>query len=555
VDRIQYRKGPYYAEEGDFASAGSARIALFDALPKGIAQATLGENGYRRGLLANSRAMAGGELLYALELGHNDGPWDHPEGFRRVNGVLRWSFGDAADHQSLTAMAYSANWNSTDQIPRRAVDQGLIGRFGAIDPSDHGDTARYSLSYEMKRSFADGEFKLNAYAVRSRLNLFSNFTFFLDNPVGGDQFEQAESRQIYGLATSRSWSNQLAGYDSTTTLGLQLRHDRLDPVGLYSAVGGQRTGTTQETQVRQTSVGVYAENNVQWTDWLRSVAGLRADHFRFDNQSSIAGNSGHASANLASPKLSLIFGRWAKTEYFANYGWGFHSNDSRGTSQTADPKTLEPVDPVKPLVRTKGGELGLRTEALPGLQSSLALWQLSMDSELLFVGDAGTTEPSRASMRSGVEWNNHYIASRWLLLDADLAWSRSRFNEPDPADPATGYFIPGSVQTVASLGATVIDLGPWFGQLQWRYFGPRPLIEDNSVRSSATSLVSARIGYSIDKDLKLMLDVFNLFDRKDSDIDYYYASRLKGEPDGGVNDIHFHPVEPRNFRLTLRATF
>ena len=552
VDRIQYKKGPYYAEEGDFASAGAARIALFDRLPSGLAVATAGENGYRRGLLADSPAFGAGHLLYALELGRNDGPWDHPEDFRRVNGVLRYSVGDAAaGRHAITAMGYSARWNSTDQIPQRAVDQGLIGRFGAIDPSDGGDTRRTSLSYEFERGMEDGVLKFNAYAIRSRLNLFSNFTYFLDNPVEGDQFEQAERRQVYGLAGSRSWSGTLAGLENTNTVGVQARHDRLDPVGLYSAIGGVRQSTTQETTVRQTSVALYAENTTQWQPWLRSVAGLRGDHYAFDNHSSTAGNSGKTSANIGSPKLSLIFGPWTKTEYFANYGWGFHSNDSRGTTQTRDPKTSDPVDPVAPLVRSKGAELGLRSELVPGLQSSLALWQLSLDSELLFVGDAGTTEASRASRRSGVEWNNHYLAAPWLLLDADLAWSRSRFTEDAPE----GNFIPGSVQTVASIGATVTEIGPWFGQFQLRYFGPRPLIEDNSVRSNATTLAYARVGYRVSKTLRLALDVFNLFDSRASDIDYFYTSRLKGEPAAGVDDIHFHPVEPRNFRVTVSASF
>ena len=552
VDRIQYKKGPYYAEEGDFASAGAARIALFDRLPRGLAVATLGQRGYRRGLLADSPEVAGGRLLYALELGHNDGPWDHPEGFRRANGVLRYSLGDVATgRHAFTAMGYSANWHSTDQIPQRAVDAGLIGRFGAIDPSDGGETGRASLSYEYERGLEDGTLKFNAYAIRSRLNLFSNFTFFLDNPVSGDQFEQAERRRVLGLAGSRSWSGTLAGLESTNTVGIQARQDRLDPVGLYSAIGGVRQATTQETTVRETAVALYAENATQWQPWLRSVAGLRGDRYSFDNRSSIDGNSGTASASIASPKLSLIFGPWAKTEYFANYGWGFHSNDSRGTTQTRDPKTGEAVDPVVPLVRSKGGELGLRTEALPGLQSSLALWQLSLGSELVFVGDAGTTEPNRASRRSGIEWNNHYLAAPWLLLDADIAWSRSRFTEDAPE----GNFIPGSVQTVASLGATVTELGPWFGQIQWRYFGPRPLIEDNSVRSQATALAYARIGYRVNKNLRLALDAFNLADRRASDIDYFYTSRLQGERPAGFDDIHFHPVEPRNFRFTVSASF
>ena len=564
VNRIRYRKGPYFAEEGDFSSAGTARIGLFDKLPQGIAALTLGENGYRRALVANSSALGAGDLLYAIEGAHNDGPWENPEKFHRFNGVLRHSFGEARDRHAITAMGYSAGWNSTDQIPQRAVDAGLVGRFGAIDPTDGGFTKRYSLSYEREKQLDDGIFRMNTYAIQSRLDLYSNFTFFQEQPIDldptafdGDQFQQSERRRVVGLAASRSWNGKLGGRDSTHTLGVQLRHDRLDPVGLYATVARQRVATTQESTVRQTSIGLHAENATQWTPWLRSVAGLRADRFAFDVNSSIPANSGERSASIVSPKLALIFGPWAQTEYFVNYGHGFHSNDARGTVATVAAKdpTGPAIAPVNPLVRSKGGELGVRTEIVPGLQSSLSLWALKLDSELLFVGDAGETEPSRASRRYGIEWNNHYVASQWLLLDADLAVSRSRFTEPDPGDAALGNRIPGSIETVASVGATLTDLGPWFGQFQLRYFGPRALDENNTQRSKATTLAYLRAGYRVNKNVRLALDVFNLFNRRGSDIDYYYASRLKGEPASGVNDRHFHPVEPRSLRLTLTANF
>ena len=557
VSRIDYKKGPYFADEGDFTSAGAARIGLFGALPQGIASLTLGEHRYARGLLAKSLALGSGQLLYAVEAAHNDGPWDNPEKFHRLNGVLRYSLADGDSRSSLTAMAYSASWNSTDQIPQRAVDSGMVSRFGAIDPSDGGSTARYSLSYQHKRSFDDGTLEFNAYAIGSRLDLYSNFTFNLDHPspLNADQFEQAEQRKVFGLGASRSFNASRGSVDSTNTLGLQLRHDRLDPVGLYSALGRERVATTQEARVRETSVGVYGENSTQWAPWFRSVAGLRYDRYRFNLESSIAANSGSQSAGITSPKLALIFGPWSKTEAFASYGYGFHSNDARGVFASVAPDGVTPTLASPALVRTRGAELGLRTEVLPGLQSSLALWQLKLDSEIVFVGDAGSTEASGASQRHGIEWNNHYIAAPGLLLDADIAVSRARFAEDQGDVPNTGRSIPGSVDTVVSLGATLTEIGPWFGQFQLRYFGPRPLIEDNSQSSNATTLAYLRVGYKIDRDLRLALDVFNLFDRKASDIDYYYASRLPGEPPQGVNDIHFHPVEPRSLRLTLTANF
>jgi outer membrane receptor protein involved in Fe transport len=555
VDRIAYRKGPYYADEGDFASAGAAHIALLDTLPLGLATATIGQAGYRRALAAKSLGVASGQVLGAVELAHDDGPWDTPEKFHRFNSVVRYSMDEADTRASVTAMAYAASWDSTDQVPSRAVKDGSIGRFGTLDPTDGGKSARYSLSVDLAHRISDGgrdgQFKLNAYAIASQLDLFSDFTYILDDPVHGDQFEQAEHRRLLGLQASRSWDTAFAGHETTTTIGLQLRQDRLDPVGLYDTTARVRRATVQQSRVRETSSGLYGESATQWTPWLRSVAGLRWDHFEFDVASSIAANSGRRNADLASPKLSLIFGPWRKTEFFVNAGDGFHSNDARGTTETVTPKERDPVRPVTPLVRSMGGELGLRTQLVDGLQSSLALWVLRLGSELVFSGDAGDTEPSRASLRQGLEWNNHYIASSSLLLDADLSVSAARYTQHDPA----GSSIPGSIRTVASLGATLKDQGPWFGHVQLRYFGPRPLVEDASQRSKSTTLAYLRAGYRFPGQTRLTVDVFNLFDRRASDIDYVYASRLKGEPAGGVEDIHLHPVEPRSIRVGLATSF
>lgn len=558
VNRISYKKGPYFADEGDFSSAGVARLGLFDTLPQGIASLTLGDNGYTRGLLTQSVPWQGGKVLYAVETAYNNGPWEQPERFHRANGVLRYSTASDSARTSLTAMAYSAAWHATDQIPQRAVDQGLVGRFGTLDPTDGGHTERYSLSWQTERKADTGNFKANAYAITSRLNLVSNFTYNLEQiepPVNGDQFVQAESRQVLGGSVSHSFATPFGGFDSSTTVGTSMRLDRLDPVGLYRGLGGQRTATLQESHVSQSLVGLYAENSTAWTPTVRTLLGVRYDRMAVDVRSSITDNTGQHTADLTSPKLSLILGPWNKTEYFVNIGSGFHSNDARGVTARLAPKEGTPIDPSPALVRTTGSELGLRTEAIAGLQSSLALWQLDMGSELVFAGDAGDTGASGASRRWGVEFNNHYRATPWLLLDADLAVSRAEFTTAQGDAPNVGRYVPGSVETVVSLGAVISDRGPWSGQFQLRYFGPRPLIEDNSQRSDGTTLAYLRVGYQINPKTKLALDVFNLFDRKASDIDYFYASRLPGEAAEGVADRHFHPVEPRSLRLTLTANF
>ncbi|BCB26082.1 TonB-dependent receptor [Sulfurimicrobium lacus] len=566
VERMQYKKGTYYADEGDFSAAGAAHIDYFRQLSQDFADISVGQNGYRRTLLAGSPKAGDGNLLYAFEWSHNDGPWEVPEGFRKLNGVLRYSQGGERDGFSVTAMAYDADWRSTDQVPQRAIDAGLISRFGSLDPSDGGKARRYSLSGDWAKSGADSLTKASAYFIHSSLSLFSNFEFNLNFPAPvGDQFEQSESRDIVGFDASHTWYGKWSGRDMENTFGVQGRFDDISPVGLYRSVGQQRVDKTdyngitwpavvREDRVKQGSFALYAQNTTTWNDRFRSVAGLRGDFYRFKVDSSNAANSGELSDHIFSPKLSLIFGPWNKTEYYLNFGYGFHSNDARGTTMHVDPADpAVAVQPVTPLVRAKGAEIGVRSALLPHLQSSLSLWRLDLVSELVFVGDAGTTEPGFPSRRSGVEWANYWTPLPWLTVDADLAVSRARYSHIDPT-LVGGDHIPGAIEKTLSVGVSAQGASAWSGGLRLRYFGPRPLIEDNSVRSKSSTLVNLRAGYQLSKKMKLTLDVLNLFNSKVSDIDYYYASRLAGEA-APVDDIHTHPSEPRTARLSLRIGF
>ena len=404
-------------------------------------------------------------------------------------------------------MGYSAGWNSTDQIPQRAVDAGTDRplRRDRSDRRRQAPSATASRADDAQR-FDDGEFKLNAYAIRSKLepvlqlHLLPRAPIDLDPPIDGDQFEQAEQRTVFGLAASRSWNMQLGGHDTSTRSACSCAMTGSTRSASTATVARQRAvDHAGERRCARPASASTPRTQTQWTPWLRSVAGVRADRFDFDVASSIPENSGKQSASLASPKLSLIFGPWAKTEFFVNYGWGFHSNDARGaTEPSADrspPPTRRSDPPSTPsplLVRSKGGELGLRTEVVPGLQSSLALWQLKLGSELVFVGDAGDTEPSRASQRRGIEWNNHYIAAPWLLRRRRPRRRRTRASPTDDPDDAGRLHPRLGREGRLARRRRVTDCGPWFGQFQLRYFGPRPLIEDNSQRSKATTLAYLR---------------------------------------------------------------
>ncbi len=564
VERMQYRKGPYAADVGDFATAGSASIDYFRKLEAPFAQVTLGERAYRRGLVAGSPAFGGGNLLYALEWTGNDGPWALPENLARLNGLLRLSQGSRDNGWSLAAMAYDARWNATDQVPRRAIDAGLIGRFGNLNPTDGGRTRRSSLSGEWSERNARGWIRLNAYAIDYSLDLWSDFTFCLNDMAltgscqRGDQFHQADRRKVYGLDAARSWYGELAGLPADFTLGVQSRHDRIDTVALSLSQARQDYATIRNDRVAQSSLGFFGEGQVQWHDKFRSIVGLRGDYYHFNVDGSLPQNSGKVQDQITSPKLALIFGPWAKTEYYVNLGYGFHSNDARGTTTRVnpdirDPGYLSPVSPVTPLVRARGQEIGVRTAIIPGLHSALALWRLDLASELVFVGDAGSTEPSFPSRRSGIEWANYWTPTLGLIVDADLALSRARYIGADPA-LAGGRHVPGALEKTFSAGATYDSQARWTAGMRLRYFGPRALVEDNSVRSGASALVNARLGYRVAPGSSLSVEVLNLFDRRVSDIDYYYASQLRGEA-LPVEGIHTHPAEPRSLRVSLRVRY
>lgn len=547
--RLDYKKGPYSAAQGDFSSAGAASVVYANRLTQGIASVGVGQNGFRRALLADTPDAGDGSLLYALEAQHNDGPFTQPDRYRKLNGVLRYSEGYANNGFNVTAMAYDASWNATDQIPLRAVQDGTLGRFDAINASDGGKAQRYSLSGAWRRTTDDMSSKVSAYVIANRLALFSNFTYAMDDPDNGDQFAQPDRRVTAGLDASHTWHRHTDRGSSDTTIGLQLQNDNIHN-GLYNTRQRQVVSATRQDHIVESSIGVYGENSTRWSRWLRTVAGLRADAYRFDVRSDRPENSGKASDHLFSPSLSVIAGPWRDTEAYINIGNGFHSNDARGTTITVDPKTGEAADKVTPLVRSRGLELGLRSAAIAGLQTSLSLYRLDFDSELLFIGDAGATEAGRPSRRYGIEFSSYYKAARWLSLDLDLAYARARSRGSDPA----GDFIPGAIEGVAQLALTVTPPGPWSGSLRLRYFGPRPLMEDNSVRSSASVGLNGRIAYQIDKTLRVEVEGYNLANRRDSAIDYYYASRLPGEAQP-VDDIHFHPVESRSLRLTLVKNF
>lgn len=550
---LLYRKGPYFAAEGDFASAGAIYLDAVDRLPRNFAQVELGSFGHQRAVTAMSVPVGvTGNMLVAAEVVRFDGPWERPDDLRKLNGFLRYSNGSVDNGFALTAMAYSGKWFATDQVPQRAVDSGLIGRYGNLDPTDGGISDRFSVSARWSERDKDSATRINAYVIKSDLALFNNFTFFLDDPANGDQFKQIDRRVIVGANAAKTLFGDMGGMKTETTFGVQSRYDSIN-VGLFKTFERTVLSTVREDDVKEFSIGLFGEQLVRWTPWLRTSIGGRVDLYNASVASNLAANSGSDFQGIVSPKFGLVLGPWQRTEFYLNAGTGFHSNDARGTVTTVDPGSGLPTQPTPFLVRSKGAEIGLRTQPAKGITSTLAGFILDFDSEIVFVGDAGTTEASRPSRRLGIEYTLHAQLLSWLALDLSAAYTRARFTEDDPAAP--GRFIPGATEGVVSAALNFNNLwGGWFGGINVRYFGPRPLIEDNSVRSASRSPVSARIGYAFADGLTVRLDAYNIFDEQSHQIDYFYASRLAGEP-SAVDDIHFHPTEPRSFRMVVRKEF
>ena len=557
IETIRYRKGPYSAEEGDFSSAGAARLHSLRTLANTMTQWTMGPNGYQRGLLAVSPHIGTVRLLYGPEFLTSNGPCLVPEKTRKLNAMRRYSEGSNSDGFAVSGMAYNNTWTSTDQIPQRAIDQGLISRFGSLDPTAGGITSRYSLSGEWAAKTSTSQTRANVWLLQSSLDVWSNFAYCLadleanNNCNTGDQFKQTERRLATGFAASHTMLSTWGQRDLTHSFGVQGRQDQLSPVGLFNTHQREIWNTVRQDRIQQRSLSLWAQTEIRWTETLRTVTGLRGDSFDFRVNSSLPANSGQQSAQMVTPKLALMWRPTPSNELYLNYGQGFHSNDARGTTIRVDPNNpSQSASPVPGLVRTRGQEIGLRSDVLPGWQSTLALWQLDSASELLFVGDAGTTEASRPSRRYGLEWSHVYKINRHWGLDADLAWSHARFKDFAPE----GNMIPGAISTTANLGLRYEPASPWSGALRLRYFGPRPMTEDGTVHSAASWLLNLRMGYKMSPHTQWSLDVYNLLNSKVNDIEYWYASQMRGETQALLGR-HIHPAEPRVARLTVTHRF
>lgn len=551
VGELDYWKGNYYAQHGDLSSSGAARFKLVDELPQGILSTTWGEYEYSRTLIADTIQAGAGKLTMALEHQFYNGPWELPADARRWNGFLRWHWENGTDTLNITAMGYHGDWTSTDQVPQRAIDSGMIGRFGFLDPTNGGTSQRYSLSLDWTREEGRTTTRASAYAGYYDLDLFSNFTYFMNNaaPVG-DQFEQQDQRWFFGSELARDWRFDALGHEQRFTLGMQLRAEWMDGIGLYNTTARDRFNAVRKDDIFQASYGLFSELEFKPLQWLRIIPGLRGDLIHFDVQrSTLNENTGTLPKGIVSPKLSVVFGPWADTEFYVNGGLGFHSNDARGVNIVTDPSTLGGADRVDPIVRTYGAEFGIRNESVPNLVNTLSFWFLRSDSELIYVGDAGTSSPGPGSERLGVELASYWRPTDWATVDFEGTWTESYLRTENPSSQD----IPGSIPWTVNAGVTLGRPEGFFGSLRGRYFGRRPLSATQDIQALESFQVNARLGYRR-KNWEIAVDCLNLLNRSDNDIEYFYQSQLATEA-APVGDRHIHPVEPRMFRVSMTVRF
>lgn len=546
IESLDYSKGPYYAKEGDFANAGAVRMHSKSIMEGSLIKVGVGQFGYQRVLLATGTSdtfSVGDRFIAALDSTRYDGPWDVAQNQEKYSAMAKYTFGNAVNGGSVSFMGFDNSWIATDQIPQRYIDSGG-DRYDSLDDQSGGKTHRYSLNYEGWHDVAGKSLQSNVYIIDYGLNLFSNYTYATDS-VNGDQIRQYDERKIFGGALL---FDVLPTHNGEWQLGLDVRHDQMGDISL-SATKSRITlesGELIRHRVNETGLGLFLQNNHHWTKNFRTQIGARFDYLQADVENRLTGTNDNGSDSMVSPKLSAVYSTSESTYLFANYGQGYHSNDARGFSEGSRASG----DKADVFARSEGADLGIQSQVTESLQMAASLWWLTLESELVFVGDNGETEASDKSERKGLEASVFWQPKPWLIVDSDLAISQARIK------PQAGgeQHIPGAIERVFSLGVAVHDFGRWDAGLRLRHFGDFALNEDDSQRAKAVTMINAQLGHDFSAALSGSLEIINLTNAEGNDITYLYESQLPTEA-APVEDVHLHPTEPRMIRASLAYRF
>ena len=444
-------------------------------------------------------------------------------------------------------MGFDNTWTATDQVPQRYIDNGG-DRYDSLDDTTGGDSHRYSISYEGWHDIAGKSLLSNVYVVDYGLDLFSNYTYAID-PVNGDQIRQYDERKIIGGSLL---FDVLPTAKGEWQLGMDVRHDNIGDVSLSATTKRDVREVLIRHKVEETGLGIFLQNNHNWTNTFRTQIGARIDYLQADVENRLTGEKSDANDSMVSPKFNAIYSATETTHIFFNYGQGYHSNDARGFSEGSRATNGK----ADVFARSEGADIGVQSQLTDTLQLAASLWWLTLDSELVFVGDNGETEASDKSERKGVEASIFWQPQSWLIIDSDVALSQARLQPSGQSD----QYIPGAIERVFSLGVAVHDFGQWDAGLRLRHFGDFALNEDNSERADAVTMLNAQLGYDFTTSLSGSVEVLNITNEEGNDITYLYDSRLpavNGNPAEvtDVEDVHLHPTEPRMVRASLAYRF
>jgi outer membrane receptor protein involved in Fe transport len=538
VERVDYRKGPYRADVGDFSFVGSSQITTRDTMEP-FAIAEVGMFDYYRFVAGGSAKVGAGDLLIAGQAKFYNGPWELPEDFDGYSGLIKYSVPLGMGEFQVSLNTFNASWAPTEQIPERAEGTALCeDAYCSLDDTLRGTTERQILTL----NYEDDDWKITGWGQHYDWELLSNFTYFLDDPVDGDQLRQYEELWGWGGRIERRFGLSEA---VELRVGTELREDSLGPVGLDHTIDGAFDYVTTAFDVKETSAGLYTEATLRPIDRVMIIGGVRGDWYRFrtTDLGGALGWSGLVKDHSFAPKIGANFEVTDGFALYANYGEGFHSNDARGVTN--------PTDPAPGIVEGKMKELGFRFER-GGLIFTGVYWWSSIESELIYVGDSGAVEPSDPAKRHGYELTAFWKPNDWLAFDGVWSASSSHYvGLPEGED-----YVPGALESAGELGVSAIF--PEFNAAaRLRYLGPHPLIEDNSVRGEETVLLNLRAAWSPSflDGFEFYGELLNALDSKAHDIDYYYETRFPGEPPEGVLGRVSRIVEPRQVRFGVRKTF
>lgn len=541
IDRVEIFKGPYFAHLGDFATSGAMNIITKRREKNSWFSVSAGNYNTQRylGVLSPPEGTFFAPYL-AFETYHNDGPFKAENNYNRYNLLTKFTLLSTPNSKlNFLGTFFKTAWNASGQIPARAVREGSLGRFGSLDPSEGGKSERQNLSLIYNYADANQSFNAQTWASWYRLQLWSNFTLFLNDPVNGDGIEQNDKRFLIGNNINYRRSYRLWNLPMESFIGFQSRFDHIR-VGLFNQTNRRRTSTTSNNDIEQTNLGWFAQQEVKPNDWLRVQLGARLDNFWFnvrqkgDPAALSEPIAGRGTATIVNPKSNFILtpfkdNQVAKnTNFFVNFGGGYHSNDARVFVQDKDKK----------IPRYLGGELGYRSRFFDKVDFSLAYWRAHLESELTFVGDAGTFEPSGRSRRQGIESELRYDILPWLSYDLDLSYTWSRFVDG-------GGFVPLAPRLTTMSGLTARHASGIEGRLQMRHVGARYGTEDTTVKTRAYTIFDLLLKYTHNQRYEFFLSLENLANTKWRSAETFFESRRSlAEPAAGVLDSHFTPGDP-----------